>query len=533
MDRYLLPLLLLSAVSFAETATQTDWSGGGGIPGPVTDWGNNYDIADLVNHSGNSLCLISGILAYPVKHTVDGNFDGAYSVYATDVDGDGDVDVLGAAFDDNEIIWWENTNGTGTSWIEHLVDGDFNAACSVYATDVDGDGDVDVLGAAFGGDDITWWENTDSTGTSWTEHTIETDFSYARSVFAIDVDGDDDVDVLGAAWGSGGAIKWWENIDGTGSAWTEHLVDGAFGGAYSVYATDVDGDGDVDVLGAAAGHNDITWWENSDTAPGIVWTEHTVDDNFPGAGSVYATDVDGDGDVDVLGVALNADDICWWENTNGTGTSWTEHTVDDEFDGVRQVYATDLDGDGDTDVLGAACDIDDINWWENADGTGTLWTEHTVDGDYYGAWAVYAADVDGDGHIDVLGAAGSVSDEITWWDVTGFSPAGTLESSVLDVDSVDHWENFTSTGDEPAVTSLGFQFRSSNDSANMGTWSDTVFTNTSLSGILADSTDFLQYRVILQTTDPSSTPVLDDVSFSYTTYLGIADDEATSWGLAP
>ena len=29
----------------------------------------------------------------------------------------------------------------------------------VYATDVDNDGDVDVLGAASGADDIAWWEN--------------------------------------------------------------------------------------------------------------------------------------------------------------------------------------------------------------------------------------------------------------------------------------------------------------------------------------------------------------------------------------
>jgi hypothetical protein len=33
--------------------------------------------------------------------------------------------------------------------------------------------------------------------------------------------------------------------------------------AYAVYATDVDGDGDVDVLGAASGADKITWWEQN------------------------------------------------------------------------------------------------------------------------------------------------------------------------------------------------------------------------------------------------------------------------------
>ena len=93
------------------------------------------------------------------EHTVDGTFDNATSVFAADVDGDGDMDVLGAAFGDDEIAWWENTAGDGTAWTEHTVDGAFDGAFSVYATDVDGDGDMDVLGAAFFAGGIAWWES--------------------------------------------------------------------------------------------------------------------------------------------------------------------------------------------------------------------------------------------------------------------------------------------------------------------------------------------------------------------------------------
>ena len=78
--------------------------------------------------------------------------------------------------------------------------------------------------------------------------------------------------------------------------------------------------------------------------------------------------MDGDGDLDVLGAALNADDIAWWENTLGDGTTWMEHTVDVAFDGARSVYAADVDGDGNLDVLGAAENADDIAWWENRGG---------------------------------------------------------------------------------------------------------------------------------------------------------------------
>ena len=86
-------------------------------------------------------------------------FDGAESVYAADVDGDGDVDVLGAAWADGEITWWENLGTTPPTWAEHTIRRDFNGACDVHATDLDGDGDTDVLGAANFENHIIWWEN--------------------------------------------------------------------------------------------------------------------------------------------------------------------------------------------------------------------------------------------------------------------------------------------------------------------------------------------------------------------------------------
>ncbi len=418
-------LIVLVSVSFSDTATQTDWYNGGGVPGPVTDWYSSYDVTDQINDSGSSLRLAS------LEYTVDGDFSGAFSTHAADVDGDGDMDVLGAADFADDITWWENTDGTGTVWTEHMLDSDFDGAHSVYAADVDGDGDTDVLGAADIADDITWWENTDGTGT--------------------------------------------------------------------------------------------------------VWTEHLVDNDFDLAHSVYAADVDGDGDTDVLGAAMLAHDITWWENTDGTGTVWTEHTLDNNFDGASSVHAADVDGDGDIDVLGTAGWGHDISWWENTEGTGTVWTEHTLDHNFNGAVSVYAADVDGDGYMDILGAA--YSGEITWWDATCFFVSGALESSILDAGWVDFWEFFASNEEEPAGTSVGFQFRSSDDYTSMGPWSDTVFTaNTDLSGILPDLTDFVQYRVILQTTDPTISPVLNDVTISYTTEVSIGDtnlEEITSWDLAP
>ena len=257
------------------------------------------------------------------------------------MDGDGDLDVLGAAAYADDITWWENDGSQ--SFSKHTIAADFDYASSVYAADVDGDGDLDVLGAASFADDITWWENDGSQ--NFSEHTIEGNFDYAMSVYAADVDGDGDMDVLGAARDADD-ITWWEN-DGSQS-FSKHTIAGNFRGATSVYAADVDGDGDLDVLGTAYADSEITWWENDGSQS---FTEHTIDGNFRDAWSVYAADVDGDGDLDVLGTADWADDITIWYNIapevallgNGTEISngdTTPDSVDDTFFGILAVGET-------------------------------------------------------------------------------------------------------------------------------------------------------------------------------------------------
>jgi hypothetical protein len=287
------------------------------------------------------------------EHIIADNFDGAIPVYAIDLDDDGDIDVLGAAYHANDITWWENDGNE--NFTEHTIADNFEGANSVYAIDLDDDGDVDVLGTAFTADDITWWENDGNE--NFTEHTIAGTFDGARSVYAIDLDDDGDVDVLGAAYNADD-ITWWEN-DGNEN-FTEHTIAGTFDGARSVYAIDIEPDGDVDVLGAASDADDITWWENDGNEN---FTEHTIAGNFNGTRSVYAIDLDNDDDVDVLGAAFDANDITWWENDGNE--NFTEHTIADNFGGANSVFAIDLDDDGDVDILGAALNDDDVAWWQS------------------------------------------------------------------------------------------------------------------------------------------------------------------------
>ena len=94
--------------------------------------------------------------------------------------------------------------------------------------------------------------------------------------------------------------------------------------------------------------------------------------------SVYAADLDGDGDMDVLSASANDKKIAWYENTDGKGTFSTQKTITTQADSAKSVYAADLDGDGDLDVLSASSIDDKVAWYENTDGQGTFSTQKTI-----------------------------------------------------------------------------------------------------------------------------------------------------------
>jgi len=59
--------------------------------------------------------------------------------------------------------------------------------------------------------------------------------------------------------------------------WIEHTIDAVYPGAWGVYAIDMDGDKDIDIVSAAHESHEVTWWENDGNQ---AFTEHSIVDNF-------------------------------------------------------------------------------------------------------------------------------------------------------------------------------------------------------------------------------------------------------------
>ena len=363
--------------------------------------------------------------------------DVAVCVFSSDIDGDGDPDVIAASQNDDKIVWFENIDGNGTFGSSQMITNKVNGVNSIYVSDVDGDGDMDVLSASALDSKIAWFENTDGEGAFGPQQAIVTNAYWAISVFAADIDGDGDKDVLSATMGDG-KIAWYENTDGKGTFGFQRVITTNASRAISVYATDIDGDGDIDVLSASRDDNKIAWYKNTN-GNGTFGEQQVITTLATGATSVYAADIDGDGDVDILSSSYFYSDskIAWYENIDGMGTFGPQQVITSEVDSARSVFAADIDNDGDIDVLSASIRDNKIAWYENIDGHGAFGPQQIISFDALGATSVYAADIDGDGDMDVLSASSNYYNNINriaWYeniDSNGnFGPQQDINSNI-------------------------------------------------------------------------------------------------------
>ena len=407
------------------------------------------------------------------KQVISNTVDGATSVYASDLDGDQDIDVLSASPSDDTIAWYENEDGNGTFSEKQVITSTVRDASFVSAADLDGDQDMDVLSASRNDDVIAWYENenvfrlhcprgftlqtngrrcqpcrpvalcqmeictTHANRCMMCEphHTIahgglcETikfepnrlvsrvvltrTADGASSVYAADLDGDNDMDVLSSSIYDD-TVAWHENVDGNGTFSEKQVITSTADGAYSVYAADLDGDGDMDVLSASEYDDTVAWYENMD-GHGIFSEKQVITSTADGTHSVYAADLDGDHDMDVLSASYLGATVAWYENMDGNGAFSDKKIITSRAFGANSVYAADLDGDNDMDVLSASRFDNTIAWYKNIDGNGAFSEKQVISGRAHNPSSVYAADLDGDNDVDVLSASFR-DDTIAWYE---------------------------------------------------------------------------------------------------------------------
>jgi hypothetical protein len=269
------------------------------------------------------------------------------------------------------------------SWTLHSIISYFPTITDVAASDLDGDGDYDVVAVGTSGS-VAWFENLGNQ--TFVQHSIATNMIGARRVCAGDLDNDGNIDLVVACTQSPAGVVRFMNNGAMQFTAAQLFTSWYF---WEMELHDLDQDGDLDLIGSDPGGN-LKWWEN--TQGGQVFVVHTL--SYDSGRGFGVSDLDGDGDPDVVGWAdFN---VVWFENVGPQ--TFVMHTVAAAGDyGFEDVAAGDLDGDGDLDILAG---YEGFKWYAN-DGNQNF----TYADDLPGPGSpsqVHVMDLDGDGCQDVV-----------------------------------------------------------------------------------------------------------------------------------
>ncbi|RFN57923.1 T9SS type A sorting domain-containing protein [Marixanthomonas ophiurae] len=335
-----------------------------------------------------------------------------YTVFSIDMDGDGDQDILSAAPGSDKIAWQKNLDGQG-NFSEPITISQLDYPISINAADIDGDGDMDVVSESHNDHIVGWFENMDGLVTSFEAHLFPQLNDNPYITYPLDVDDDGDIDIISGGINYG--IFYYENLNGQGNFGSPQVINNNFKSVESVKAVDLDGDGDMDLV-AADWINDVLFWHENNGG-GNYGPEQIISTELLSSYSLVSKDIDNDGDADIVASSFEGSSVVWFENIDGQGTFGPLRVIDDNVSGAYEIYAEDLDSDGDIDVLSAIYFDNTVYWYEN-DGTGNFGEPQIISSNVNGATCIFADDFNGDGKMDVL-ASSQRNDEIIWFENLG------------------------------------------------------------------------------------------------------------------
>ena len=330
-----------------------------------------------------------------------------------DLDNDGDIDIIAPDY-------WERTN-----WYENDGMGEFTSdyfdgfwsVSAIEAADIDNDGDIDALMAGQEADYISWFEHNGSmSNPGWTEHSLNNTWEYIRGVDIADLDGDGDLDFVAASESGNDDVEmvWWEhNGSMSNPGFTEQIIDITNWGMGGIQAIDLDEDGDCDIVTASRMNNKVSWWSNNGSISNPGWTEIVIHNTSEHYTDIHAIDVDGDLDLDIITTVCTYTGKTIWLENDGS-ENFLEHDIGIVDFASHGAYGSDLDQDGDIDIITLGYNDGETYYAENDGSENFILHQLRETGTQIGGSYITATDLDADGFDDIIASYYGIKD-LYWW----------------------------------------------------------------------------------------------------------------------
>ena len=334
---------------------------------------------------------------YQLSSTIDmGNSSSPHSVIATDLDGNGTMDLAIANYGVGSVAILKNDgSGTLTQSSSATVGSNPN---TVITADFDADGDMDLAVTNNGSGTISILKNNGNG--KFSQISTVTVGSRPIAMIAVDVDGDGAMDIA-VVNNFSHTVSILKN-DGTGTFTLSSTVPV---GIYpsSVTAADVDNDGKMDLIVTNSQSNSVSILLNAGN--GTFTQSSTVNvGSIPW--NVTAADLNGDGNIDLAVTNNSAGTVSILKN-NGSGM-FTQSSTINLGGNTSSVTAVHVDGDGDMDIVVGNNTLNTLTFLTN-NGSGLFTSNLVVPIGSYPC-SIAAVDLKGDGKIEFAVANGISND---------------------------------------------------------------------------------------------------------------------------
>lgn len=349
-----------------------------------------------------------------------------YAVTLADVDGDGKQDVV--AVTENRVVWYHNPDWKLRVVIEDQTERD--NVC-IAAQDIDGDGQVDfALGAGWTKIGTLYWLSRGKTlDEKWTAHPIGKEVWLHRMRWG-DILGSGKpqlvISPLNKTVADGVRLTAFAiPANPKTDPWPATVLDDRLNAMHNHWMVDFDGDGKTDMLTASQEGIFLFQRDAAGKLQKTQLAQGAEDASNPmarGAGEIKTGMLKGQPFI-VTVEPMHGNSIAVYTPPVAAGqTYWTRHVVDDVLKRGHAVWTADVDRDGaDELVIGhsdkgtAEIAGPGVYIYDSLDDAGTKWEKHVVDNGGIATEDLIAADLDGNGWIDVVAGGRATHNVKVYW----------------------------------------------------------------------------------------------------------------------
>ncbi len=380
-------------------------------------------ILDLVFSSEHHVCWIkqSGDLSFETPEYLGSYLVNPKDIEIADLNNDGFNDLVTISQDDHSAFWYENLGNASYS-SQKLVGSVFTAAAMCIG-DYNGDGFTDVCVGASGAQILQVFYNQGD-GQFTESENINISLLTYTDLQSADFDGDGDMDIAASCETipNGKSLYWFRNDNNSG--FSTYLIAYVAWSVGTIQCSDLDGDGDLDLLTKSTSGDQVMWYKK--TEGGFSSSPNYLSTTIDAPNVVLAADIDGDYDNDVLVSSSATGQIYWIENLE-PNTFGPEQLITSQPNTCCIKNASDYDGDGDIDIL---THVDGTLGWHRNNGSIEFADFQSLAADISITGHVETGDLDEDGDLDIALRYGNGT--IVWMENTASS--GCLDETACNYD---------------------------------------------------------------------------------------------------